>query len=57
MIPCKTVKVLQKERGASLHFPVTHLISPTIFEMSNMMLGSVIYLKGVAFFRIISKRR
>jgi type IV secretion system protein VirB4 len=38
-----------KERGASYHFPITHLSSPSIFETSSLMMGSVIKLAGVPF--------
>ena len=50
MIRCDSFKNLKNERGVSMHFPITHLYSPTIFETRNMMMGSVIHLKGVSFY-------
>jgi len=41
--------VVRNEKGVSNHFPITHLNSPTIFEASNTMMGSVIKLQGVPF--------
>lgn len=48
-MPCKSMMNFQKERGVSMHFPITHLNSPSIFETSSGMLGSVIHIKGVPF--------
>lgn len=35
-----------KEEGVSTYFPITHLLSPSIFETQTGMLGTVIKVKG-----------
>jgi len=49
MIQCDPIKILRGEQGVSRHFPITHLNSPTVFESSNSMLGSVMRVQGVPF--------
>ena len=43
------VKMAQAERGASIHIPITHLNSPTVFECGNGQVGSTIICQGVPF--------
>ncbi|MCB1827844.1 MAG: hypothetical protein KDH94_05385, partial [Coxiellaceae bacterium] len=36
-----------QERGVSFHYPVSHLVSPTVFVTKKMMLGSVLHIEGI----------
>jgi len=49
MKPFDLMKLLQNERGVSQCFPITHLVTPSVFATHNRMFGSVIHLRGVPF--------
>lgn len=45
----EALKLAKNELGVSKHLHITHLNEPTIFELDNGQIGSVIRIKGVPF--------
>ncbi|MBB71497.1 MAG: hypothetical protein CMF50_03780 [Legionellales bacterium] len=49
MAVIETLTLARKEVGASTHIPITHLVTPMVFETQAMQLGTVIQIQGVPF--------
>ncbi len=49
MNPIKSLKQTDNELGVSTYFPVTHLVSQSVFETKAGFLGAVIKVEGIAY--------